>query len=107
MDIAQVLAALPDSAKAHGLVDAYLRRLEDGLADARRELSRVHRLLENRETTMTDPVTQVTIAAADLAAALNAVRFAVSTDPALPALGGVLVDAAADGLEFVPPTATG
>lgn len=101
MDIAQVLAALPDSAKAHGLVDAYLRRLEDGLADARRELSRVHRLLENRETTMTDPVTQVTIAAADLAAALNAVRFAVSTDPALPALGGVLVDAAADGLEFV------
>ncbi|HTM84191.1 MAG TPA: MerR family DNA-binding transcriptional regulator [Mycobacterium sp.] len=101
VDIAQVLAVLPNSAAARRLVDAHLRRLEDGLADARRELSRVHQLLDSQEGNMTDPITRVTVAAAELAAATDAVRFAASTDPALPVLGGVLVAAEPGGLEVV------
>lgn len=99
--LAGVLAALPDAEAAHRLVDAHLRRLEDGLADARREVSRVHQLLDSQETTMTSVTTRVTVAAAELATALDAVRFAVSTDPTLPVLGGVLVAAAAQELEAV------
>ncbi|WP_412753650.1 MerR family DNA-binding transcriptional regulator [Krasilnikovia sp. M28-CT-15] len=100
--IAQVLAALPDTGAAHRLVDDHLRRLEDGLADARRELSRVHQLLDTPEATMTSPTTtRISIAAAELAATLDAVRFAVSTDPALPMLGGVLLAATTDRLETV------
>jgi DNA polymerase III subunit beta len=100
-EIGRVLVALPDSAAARRLIDAHLRRLEDGLADARRELSRVHQLIESREGNMTDPNTHVTVAAAELAAALDAVRFAVSTDPALPMFGGVLVAADSGVLEVV------
>jgi DNA polymerase III subunit beta len=101
VEIAQVLALLPDTVAARRLVDAHLRRLEDGLADARRELSRVHQLLDSREGNMTDPMTRVSVAAAEMAAALDAVRFAVSTDPELPVLGGVLVAAEPGGLEVV------
>lgn len=50
---------------------------------------------------MTDPMTRVSMAAAELAAALDAVRFAVSTDPELPALGGVLFVAEPHGVEVV------
>jgi DNA polymerase III subunit beta len=50
---------------------------------------------------MTDPTTQVSVAAAELAAALDAVRYAASTDPALPMLGGVLVAAETGVLEVV------
>ena len=101
VDIGRVLAALPDAGAARRLIDAHLRRLEDGLADARRELSRVYQLIESREGNMTYPITQVTVAAAELAAALDAVRFAVSTDPVLPMFGGVLVAADAGVLEVV------
>jgi DNA-binding transcriptional MerR regulator len=101
VEIAQVLAVLPDTVAARRLVDAHLRHLEDGLADARRELSRVHQLLDSREGNMTDPMTRVSVAAAEIAAALDAVRFAVSTDPGLPVLGGVLVAAEPGGLEVV------
>src|SRR5690349_687672 len=99
--IVEVLAALPDTGAAHRLVDAHLRRLEDGLADARRERSRVHLLLDSREGTMTGPTTRVIVDAAELAAALDAVRFAVTIDPTLPMLGGVLVVATTQGLETV------
>ena len=101
VEIGRVLTALPDSEAARRLIDAHLRRLEDGLADARRELSRVHQLIESREGNMTYPITHVTVAAAELAAALDAVRYAVSTDPALPMLGGVLVAAERGRLEVV------
>ncbi|MFB9318221.1 DNA polymerase III subunit beta family protein [Cryptosporangium minutisporangium] len=94
-DIAAVLRA--DRAVAHELLDRHLRRLEDGLADARRELSRVHTLLDTQE----NPMTTVTLSRAVLAAALGSVRFAVGHDPELPMLAGVLVDADADGVTFV------
>src|SRR3982751_3716687 len=45
-EIARVLAVLPDIEAAHRLVGDHLRRLADGLAQAHRELSRVHRLLD-------------------------------------------------------------
>ncbi|MDX6315170.1 MAG: hypothetical protein QOF44_4634 [Streptomyces sp.] len=79
-------AADPDAVR--GLLDAHVRRLEDGLADARRELSSVRALLAPEAHKMT----RLTIPAPELAAALDAVRFAASTDPALPSLGGVLFD---------------
>lgn len=80
------------------LLDAHLRRLEDGLADARRELSRVRALLDPEENPMT---TRLVLSRADLAAALDAVRFAVGTDPALPMLSGVLFDTDGDGVRLV------
>jgi DNA-binding transcriptional MerR regulator len=80
------------------LLDTHLRRLEDGLADARRELSRVRALLGPEEKTMT---TRLTVPAAELASALDAVRFAASADPEQPALCGVLFDVDGDELTLV------
>lgn len=82
------------------LLDAHLRRLEDGLADARRELSSVRALLGPEDKKMTGQ-TRLTIPAAELASALDAVRFAASTDPELPSLGGVLFDLEAGVLTLV------
>jgi DNA polymerase-3 subunit beta len=94
-EIASVLGA--DPATAHRLVDRHLGRLETGLADARRELSRVHALLDTQE----NPMTTVTMSAAVLGAAFDSVRFAASADPELPMLAGVLVDAEAGAVTFV------
>lgn len=91
-DIARVLGQLPDTAAVRGLLNVHLRRLEDGLADARRELSRIHALLDTEENAMTHAPTRVTVSGADLAAAIDTVRFAVSHDPELPALRGILVE---------------
>jgi DNA polymerase-3 subunit beta len=85
-EIGRVLSGPP--AEATSLIDGHLRRLATGLADAQRELSRVRVLIEPEEST----VTTCTVAAADLADALNAVRFATGTDPELPMLAGVLID---------------
>src|SRR5690349_14488434 len=60
-------------------LDQHRRRLEDGLADARRELLRLHTLLDLEENLMT----RVTLPAAALAAAVDAVRFAAGRDPGL------------------------
>jgi DNA-binding transcriptional MerR regulator len=90
-EVARVLdAATPDEAAA--VLDRHLRRLEDGLVDARQVLSRVRSILDLREPSVPSTPSTATLAAADLAAALDAVRYAVSTDPELPALGGVLVE---------------
>ncbi|MFJ3790570.1 MerR family transcriptional regulator [Kitasatospora sp. NPDC090091] len=93
-DIRAVLGAAPGSGAAHRVVDAHLRRLEDGLADARRELSLIRDLIDQRENPMTAASTayDLTVPARELAAALDAVRFAVSADPELPMLSGVLFD---------------
>ncbi len=96
-DITRALARLSDPAAVRPLLDAHLHRLEAGLADARRELSRVHALLDSEET----PMTRVLLTAADLSDALDAVRFAVSGDPEVPMLNGVLVDVQADSLTLV------
>ncbi|MFE7560227.1 MerR family transcriptional regulator [Kitasatospora sp. NPDC057500] len=92
--IRAVLGADPGSGAAHRVLDAHLRRLEDGLADARRELSLIRRLIDQRENPMnTAPAEhRFTVPAPALAEALDAVRFAVGSDPELPVLSGVLFD---------------
>ncbi|MCX4753590.1 MerR family transcriptional regulator [Kitasatospora purpeofusca] len=93
-DIRAVLGAAPGSGAAQRLMDEHLRRLEGGLADARRELSAIRRLIDQRENPMTTtPVEyRFTVPARELAEALDAVRFAVGGDPELPVLSGVLFD---------------
>ncbi|WP_328956245.1 MerR family transcriptional regulator [Kitasatospora purpeofusca] len=93
-DIRAVLGAAPGSGAAQRLMDEHLRRLEGGLADARRELSLIRRLIDQRENPMTTTPAEYrfTVPARELAEALDAVRFAVNGDPELPALSGVLFD---------------
>lgn len=93
-DIRAVLGSVPGSGAAQRLMDEHLRRLEDGLADARRELSSIRRLIDQRENPMTTPPAEYrfTVPARELAEALDAVRFAVGGDPGLPVLSGVLFD---------------
>ncbi|MEV7772791.1 MerR family transcriptional regulator [Kitasatospora sp. NPDC086791] len=102
--IRAVLGAAPGGGEAARVLDAHLRRLEDGLVDARRELSVIRAMADQREQPMTtdpaDPgrtvprfaVPRFTVPADGLAAALDAVRFAVGDDPDLPALAGVLFE---------------
>ncbi|GAA4592957.1 DNA-binding transcriptional MerR regulator [Actinoplanes octamycinicus] len=88
-EIAQVVRDLERPEAVRKRLDDHLARLEAGLADARRELLRLHTLLDLEES----PMTRVTLSAADLRAALDAVRFA-TTDPVpgLPFPGGVLFE---------------
>lgn len=95
--LARVLHGSREEARAE--LDAHLRRLEDGLADARRELSAVRDLLDSRESPM--PQTLLTVPAAKLAAALDAVRFAAPADTALPAVAGIYLDAEGDTVRLV------
>ena len=93
-DISRVLAHRDERPVVEQVLQAHLTRLEDGLADARRELSAALSLLD-QESPMT---TRLTTTAAELLAALRAVRFAVGSDPDLPVLTGVLLDLDATGL---------
>ncbi|MFC1419167.1 DNA polymerase III subunit beta family protein [Streptacidiphilus cavernicola] len=107
-DIRLVLAgwSSQDAALVGALLDAHLLRLKGSLDEARRELSAVRDLLALREhplnstphtdSTDDDTTLQLTLPAPELAAALDTVRFAVSTDPELPMLGGVHLDVDAD-----------
>ncbi|NUR03799.1 MAG: MerR family transcriptional regulator [Streptomyces sp.] len=105
-DIRLVLAGWSgtDTDLVRKLLTAHLRRLEQGLSDARSEFSALRALLDHRENVMTSlsiaPV-RLSIAAPGLAAALDTVRFAASTDPELPMLGGVLFDIEAESLHVV------
>ncbi|KXK62516.1 MerR family transcriptional regulator [Micromonospora rosaria] len=96
--IAAVLRHRDEPAAVRGLLDAHLRRLEDGLADARHELSRVRSLLEPAPA---PAATRLVLRRVDLAAALDAVRFAVGMDPDLPMLGAVLFDVDPHGVRLV------
>jgi len=87
-EIARAVRDLADPDAVRRRLDQHRRRLEDGLADARRELLRIHALLDLEENLMT----RITLPAAALAAALDAVRFAACADPGLPQLGGVLAE---------------
>lgn len=101
-DIRRVLACRTDPLRAGRVLDAHLRRLEDGLTDARRELSSIRSLLDEEHTMPSAPTpTRLTVAEPDLAAALDAVRFAVSTNPDLPALAGIRFELRADALWLV------
>ncbi|MEU4353816.1 MerR family transcriptional regulator [Streptomyces virginiae] len=105
-DIRLVLAGWSgaDTDLVRGLLQAHLRRLETGLANARDEFSAVRALLERRENRMTSLRTAtvgLTARAPELAEALDAVRFAACTDPELPVLGGVLFDIDGEELRVV------
>ncbi|NES29239.1 MerR family transcriptional regulator [Micromonospora terminaliae] len=97
--IAEALRHRHRPAVVHRLLDAHLRRLEDGLADARRELSRIRTLIDPEETPVTP--TRLVLSRTDLAAAVDSVRFAVGSDPELPVLSGVLVEVEPDGVRLV------
>ncbi len=90
-----------DPHAAGPLLDAHLCRLEHALTDARRELFAARALLEEEPTMPTTITTTVTTTRTALATALRAVRFAVGSDPELPAINGVLLDATASGPRLV------
>ncbi|MEU5567783.1 MerR family DNA-binding transcriptional regulator [Micromonospora musae] len=99
MPVAEIAAAVrAEPAAVHRLLDVHLRRLEDGLADARRELSRIRALVGPEKPAR---AVRVVLSRAELTYAVDAVRFAVGTDPELPALTGVLFDVAPDGVRLV------
>lgn len=105
-DIRLVLAGWSgaDTDLVRKLLTAHLRRLEQGLSDARGEFSTLRALLDHRENAMTSlrsAIVRLSVAAPELAAALDTVRFAVSTDPELPMLGGVLFDIDGESLHAV------
>ncbi|MEU9299177.1 MerR family transcriptional regulator [Streptomyces sp. NPDC048269] len=107
-DIRLVLAGWSgaDTGLVRKLLEAHLRRLELGLSGARSEFSTIRALLECRENPMTSlrttPATvRLAVAASELAAALDSVRFAVGSDPELPMLGGVLFDIEGEALDVV------
>ncbi|MFE9931019.1 MerR family transcriptional regulator [Streptomyces sp. NPDC005533] len=115
-DIRLVLAGWSgaDTDLVRRLLEVHLRRLERGLSDARSAFSAVRALLDRREkdpmtvlrpatTAATDATATVrpTVSARELAAALDAVRFAAGTDPELPMLCGVLFDIEGDALRVV------
>ncbi|MFB7455312.1 MerR family transcriptional regulator [Streptomyces sp. NPDC056188] len=106
-DIRLVLAgwSSADTDLVRGLLQAHLRRLELGLSDARSEFSALRAVLDHRENPMTSSLrtamTRLSVSAPELAAALDAVRFAASTDPELPMLGGVLFDIEGEDLRVV------
>ncbi|MYQ86804.1 MULTISPECIES: DNA polymerase III subunit beta family protein [unclassified Streptomyces] len=86
------------------LLKAHLRRLEQGLSDARSEFSTLRVLLDHRENAMTSlriATVRLSVTGPELAAALDTVRFAASTDPELPMLGGVLFDIEGESLHVV------
>ncbi|MGW2958132.1 DNA polymerase III subunit beta family protein [Streptomyces sp. NPDC001220] len=94
----------PDTDLVRELLRAHLRRLEQGLSDARGEFSALRALLDHRENVMTSlriADVRLSVAAPELAAVLDTVRFAASTDPELPMLGGVLFDIEGESLHVV------
>ncbi|WP_345641832.1 DNA polymerase III subunit beta family protein [Streptomyces siamensis] len=105
-DIRLVLAGWSgaDTDLVRELLKAHLCRLEQGLSDARDEFSALRALLDHRENAMTSlhiATVRLSSAAPELAAALDAVRFAASADPELPTLAGVLFDIEGERLHVV------
>ncbi len=89
MPVTEIAEAVRDEPAAlRRRLDAHQRSLEDGLADAKRELLRIHTLLDLEEKLMT----RISLPAAALAATIDAVRFAAGADPELPMLQCVLFD---------------
>lgn len=91
-----IKTVVDDPARANPILASHLDRLEAGLADARREISIVHHLLETEST-----MHRCTLSAHDLISALKEVRYAVCTDPNEPRLNGVYLDSEADRLRLV------
>ena len=99
--ITAMLDRLDDRPALHALLDAHQRRLEDGLTSARRELSRIHRLIDGDPLPPGGAMTTLTMSAGALREAIAAVRYAAGTDPELPVLGGVFVEILDGALRLV------
>lgn len=101
MPVAEIAAAVRDVGRPDRVrerLDSHLSRLEAGLADARRELLRLHTLLDLEENLMT----RITLSASDLKAALAAVRFATTAEiHGTPFPGGVLFETGEGTLTLV------
>jgi DNA-binding transcriptional MerR regulator len=91
------MAAVLSGTDAHGLLDRHLGRLVKGLDDARRELARIHRLLDARAARECTVVLRTT----DLLTAFGSVRFAADPDSAFPLLRGCLLETDHDVLRLV------
>ncbi|WP_067508146.1 MerR family DNA-binding transcriptional regulator [Actinoplanes sp. TFC3] len=100
-DIGRAVAELPDPDAVRKILDEHQVRLEDGLTEARRELSRLHRLLAAGHHLEETTVTQINMPAEALVTALDAVRFAASTDPALPMINGILLEVEPETITLV------
>lgn len=102
MPVAEMAATLEalregDLASARDLLSAHLRRLEEGLEDARAQLAQLHTALSDptggaRAGSRTGDAACARVPARTLLALLAAVRHAVSTDPQFPSLMSVLVE---------------
>src|SRR4051812_30418972 len=80
-DIARVLENRSDRPLVEAILQAHLTRLEDGLSDARRELSAARSLLDQESPmTATDIPTTVSTSAAELRPALRSVRYAATSN---------------------------
>jgi DNA-binding transcriptional MerR regulator len=88
-EIALAVRDLGDPESVRRRLDDHRRRLEDGLTDAKRELLRIHALLDLEEKLMT----RITLPAAALAATLDAVRFAAPAGADGPVPAGLLIEA--------------
>jgi DNA polymerase III subunit beta len=96
-EIAQAVRDLGDPDSVRRRLDQHRRRLEDGLADAKRELLRIHARLDLEEKLMT----RITLPAAALAATLDAVRFAAPADVEGPIPAGLLAETGETSLTLV------
>jgi DNA-binding transcriptional MerR regulator len=97
-DVAELLGAAfgsdQDRSLADRVLDRHVRRLQDGLAAALAESSRVRALLDE-ETSVPSSIstmTTVRVRPGDLAAAIDAARYALSPTPSAPALSGALLE---------------
>jgi DNA polymerase III subunit beta len=97
LPVAEIARAVQEPLLVREILALHRQKLAAGYAGALRELSRLEALIDLEESLMT----RVTLSAAEFAAALAAVRFAASSDPDLPILGGVLVEAEAGALLVV------
>lgn len=96
-EMVAVLESLGDVEAVSELLDLHLARLEQGLADARREVARLRELAQQDTGT---PRT-LRLDGAALHTALAAVRYAAGEDPQFPVLSAVLLDRDADGVRAV------
>lgn len=96
-EIARAVLDLGDPEAVRRRLDRHRRRLEDGLADAQRELLRIHALLDLEEHLMT----RITLPAAALAATLDAVRFAAPAGGDGPVPSGIHAECDATTLTLV------
>ena len=97
MPVAEIRAVMLSPESAEPILDRQLARLEAQLTNAHREFSIARSLLKMENSLMVTLRTPI----AELLAALADVRYAVSADPELPMLGGVLFDVGEDRLRLV------